>query len=378
MPQIEFADFKGMPNPVTHSLLTPAQKKALFWLALAAALLTLQLLLAPVLAPFVVAAALAYVLLPVVTRLQQRCPRWWPRWLTVLVVELLLLVVLSGVVLLLVPIVLTELPRIRDQLPVVVQGAQERVLPWLAQWGIRIEGLNQDHLREWLTHYVQANVQTMLGSALASLRLGGSVVVAVVGNAMLIPVVLYYLLLDGPQFVERLHDLLPAGYRSAVRSFLDECHAVLSQYLHGQLLVMGSLALYYSIALMLGGLDLAWPIGTFTGLAVFVPYVGFGLGLVLALLSAVLQFGADGMLYPLALVGGVYGLGQVLESFVLTPRLVGERIGLHPLGVIFALLAFAQLMGFVGVLVALPASAVLLVALRRLRSWYRASGLHGS
>ncbi|MBT0569172.1 AI-2E family transporter [Curvibacter sp. CHRR-16] len=363
-----------LPSP----LLTPAQKKALFWLALVAVLLTLQHLLAPVLAPFVVAAALAYVLHPLVTRLQQRSPRWWPRWLTVLVVELLLLVLLFGVVCLLVPIVLTELPRIRDQLPPMLQRVQDSLLPWLAQWGIKVDGavLDEATLRDWMANYLQANVQTMLASALASLRLGGSVAVAVVGNAMLIPVVLYYLLQDGPQFVERLHDLLPTAYRDAVHSFLEECHSVLSQYLHGQVLVMGSLALYYSVALMLGGLDLAWPIGTFTGLAVFVPYIGFGLGLVLALLSALLQFGADGMLYPLLLVGCVYGLGQVVESFFLTPRLVGERIGLHPLGVIFALMAFAQLMGFVGVLVALPASAVLLVALRRLRQWYQASSLH--
>lgn len=377
-PHCFFIHLRSLLKPLPNQLFTTAQKKTLFWAVALAVLLTLQHVLAPVLAPFVVAAALAYVLHPVVGRLQQHLPRWWPRSLTVLLVELLLILALLSVVLLLVPIVLTELPRIRDQLPPMLQRLQARVLPWLAQWGLQVDGtlLDQATLHDWMVNYLQANVQTMLGSTLASLRLGGSVALAVVGNAMLIPVVLFYLLQDGPQFVERVHGLLPDAYRKSVRQFLNECHGVLSQYLHGQLLVMGCLALYYSIALMLGGLDLALPIGTFTGLAVFVPYIGFGLGLVLALLSALLQFGADGMLYPLLLVGCVYGLGQVLESFILTPRLVGERIGLHPLGVIFALMAFAQIMGFVGVLVALPASAVLLVALRRLRQWYRASGLH--
>jgi len=133
------------------------------------------------------------------------------------------------------------------------------------------------------------------------------------------------------------------------------------------------LALYYSLALWAFGLDLALPIGVFTGLAVFVPYLGFGVGLVLAALAGFLQFPPyDALL----MVGVVYGLGQVIESFVLTPRLVGERIGLHPLHVIFALMAFGELFGFVGVLVALPASAVLLVAIRRVQSQYQASRLY--
>jgi predicted PurR-regulated permease PerM len=148
---------------------------------------------------------------------------------------------------------------------------------------------------------------------------------------------------------------------------------VLGQYLRGQLLVMLALAVYYALALALAGFDLALPLGVFTGLAVAVPYVGFGIGLVLALLAGLLQFGA---LKGLLLVAVVYGVGQLLESFVLTPRLVGERIGLNPLAVIFALLAFGTLLGFVGVLIALPASAVMLVLLRRARTAYLASRLY--
>jgi predicted PurR-regulated permease PerM len=136
---------------------------------------------------------------------------------------------------------------------------------------------------------------------------------------------------------------------------------------------MAALALFYTVALALAGFDLALPLGVFTGVAVFVPYVGFGLGLVLTLLAGVLQFGT---LYPLLAVALVFGLGQLLESFVLTPRLIGERIGLSPLMVIFALLAFGHLLGFVGVLVALPLSAVALVALARLQRSYLQSGLY--
>jgi predicted PurR-regulated permease PerM len=165
--------------------------------------------------------------------------------------------------------------------------------------------------------------------------------------------------------------------RSGSSSFLGEADAVLGQYLRGQLLVMLILAVFYSVGLALFGLDLALPIGIFTGLAMFVPYVGFGVGLVLAIFAGLLQFTATvGMGHTVAMVLVVYGGGQLLESLFLTPRLVGERIGLHPLAVIFALLAFGQLFGFVGVLVALPLSAVLLVAIRRVRSGYLASRLY--
>ena len=162
-------------------------------------------------------------------------------------------------------------------------------------------------------------------------------------------------------------------WRETVQGFLDETDGVLGQYLRGQLLVMGVLAVYYAVALALVGLNLALPIGVFTGLAVFVPYLGFGLGMVLAVLAAVLEFQS---VAGVALVVGVYLVGQVVESLFLTPRLVGEAIGLHPIAVIFALLAFGHLFGFVGVLIALPASAVLLVAIRRARRQYLASALY--
>jgi len=192
-------------------------------------------------------------------------------------------------------------------------------------------------------------------------------------NAVLIPVALFYLLLDWDRFVPRVLDLVPPRARPGVDSFRHEADQVLGQYLRGQLLVMLTMATFYSTGLALFGLDLALPIGVFTGLAMFVPYLGFGIGLVMALLAGVLQFASA---KALVMVAVVYGAGQVIEGFYITPRLVGERIGLHPLAVIFALLAFAQVFGFVGVLVALPASAVLLVGIRRMRAGYMGSRLY--
>jgi predicted PurR-regulated permease PerM len=136
---------------------------------------------------------------------------------------------------------------------------------------------------------------------------------------------------------------------------------------------MAVLAIYYSLALSIARFEIALPLGIFTGLAVFIPYIGFVVGLGLALLAALLQFSSW---YGIAAVAVIYGLGQVLESFYLTPRLVGERIGMHPLTVIFALLAFGQLFGFFGVLLALPMSAVTLTGWREIRRIYLASTLY--
>jgi predicted PurR-regulated permease PerM len=180
--------------------------------------------------------------------------------------------------------------------------------------------------------------------------------------------------MDWPRLVERVHGFIPPRFHSATSGFLGECDRVLGQYLRGQLLVMIALAVYYTLALAVCGFDLALPVGVFTGLAVFIPYLGFGLGLMLALLAGLLQFASW---YGVVTVLIIYGVGQVMEGFFLTPRLVGERIGLNPLAVIFALLAFGHLLGFVGVLVALPLSAVALVALRRLQAAYLSSRLYG-
>jgi predicted PurR-regulated permease PerM len=243
----------------------------------------------------------------------------------------------------------------------------------LLSYGFPIE-LDAQALKAWLAKNADGLSDSAVSSVLASLRIGGSVALAVVGNLVLIPVVLFYVLMDGHVALAHMRQWVPVKAQSSVDSFVQEADSVLGEYVRGQLLVMLILAAYYVIGLSLFGLSVAWPIGIFTGLAVFVPYVGFGVGLLLAALSGFLEMAP--MQATLMLVV-VFGLGQLIEGFVLTPRLVGERIGLHPLAVIFALLAFGQLLGFVGVLMALPASAVLLVALRRLRERYMASRLYG-
>lgn len=351
---------------------TSTQKRAGAWLAIAVITVLALWLLGPVLTPFVVAAVIAYALTPLVNRLDDVGHGRMPRLLAVIIVELLFVLAVLGVVLMIVPIMAKEMPLMRAQAPVLFDSLNSWLQPWLAQFGIHVS-LDLSSLKAVMLNYLNANYEDALGSVMSSIKLGGSVALAVIGNALLIPVALFYLLMDWDKFVARVLELVPLKLRASVDSFTSEADDVLGQYLRGQLLVMLIMAVFYSVGMSLFGLDLAVPIGIFTGLAMFVPYLGFGVGLILAALAGGLQFAS---IKALVMVAVVFGLGQVIESLFLTPRLVGERIGLHPLAVIFALLAFGQLFGFVGVLVALPASAVLLVAIRRLRAGYMRSKLY--
>jgi predicted PurR-regulated permease PerM len=344
------------------------QRLMLAWLALALVSVLLVRLLAPVLTPFLTAAVLAYVLQPAVDRLSRRLPRA----LAAVLVELAAIAAALGVALLIVPIISRELPVLRDQIPVLAVRLNDHVAPWLAQYGFAVK-LDTESIKAFVVKYFDANGDGWLSALLSSARIGGSFLLAIIGNAVLVPVVTFYLLLDWHDLQRRLCRMVPPRYLEAVLDFAQECDAVLGQYLRGQLMVMLILAAYYTVALALGRFDLALPVGIFTGLAIFVPYLGFGIGAALALLAGVLQYAN---LYGVGVVAVVYGAGQVIESFFLTPRLVGERIGLHPLAVIFVLLAFGHLFGFVGVLLALPAGALVLVALRRLRTGYVASRLY--
>ncbi len=348
---------------------TPNQIRAATWGSLALVVWLLLSLLSPVLMPFVLAGVLAYALHPLVERLHARRV---PRWLGAGLAITLLMLAMLAVVLLIVPVITKQLPLLKEQVPLLLDKLNEWLVPVLGRFGVELQ-VDVALVRGWLQRLISGHEGEIIDGLLSSLRIGGSALMAVAGNLVLAPIVAYYLLLDWNNVVSRSKGLIPPRWRASVQSFLDETDQVLGQYLRGQLLVMVVLAVFYTVGLALVGLQLALPIGVFTGLAVFIPYLGFGLGLVLALMAAVLQFQT---LLGVALVGAVYAVGQVVESMYVTPRLLGERIGLHPIAVIFALMAFGHLLGFVGVLIALPASAVLLVGIRRAKARYMASELY--
>lgn len=316
--------------------------------------------LAPVLTPFMFGAILSYVGTPLVAWLALHRV---PRALGAVMVIVAVIGLMMGFVLVIAPLVSNEISQIAAKSPELFTKAQTVWLPWINhQLGTDIS-FDLTQLRALAQDNAGAlgNISAQLAG---SMKLGGQVVLGLLVNVMLAPVVMFYLLRDWPSLIDGIDRLVPRSVRPTVRQLAGEIDAVLSEFLRGQGLVMLALAAYYSVTLKLVGLQFWLPVGLVTGLLVFVPYIGFGMGLVLGMLAALTQFSTAG---PIIAVAAIFGAGQILEGFVLTPKFVGERIGLHPLAVIFALMAFGQLFGFVGVLLALPASAALLVAFRFVR-----------
>lgn len=348
---------------------TPEQKQSLVWISAWLFLFILLYLLGSILTPFVAAAILAYALNPGVDRLE----RWRiPRVLGVVIVILVFLSALLALFLIVVPVLQKEAPQLRDQIPIMLDKVNEVAGPKLRELGFKGK-LDSAGIRKILTQQLSTSSEAILDAVLASAKIGGTAILGWLVTVILVPVVLFYLLLDWHKLVQRVQDAVPRRWLPRTIDMFAEVDLLLAQYLRGQLLVMLVLAVYYSSALALAGFEVALPVGIITGLLVFIPYLGFGLGLILALIAAVLQFqGWHGLI----IVAVVYGFGQILEGFFLTPRLVGERIGLNPLAVIFALMAFGQFFGFTGVLLALPCSAILMVAFKHLRTSYLESSFY--
>jgi predicted PurR-regulated permease PerM len=336
----------------------PAANRALLTLLVTAGGLILLYLLAPILTPFLLAAALAYLCDPLVDRLAAR------KLNRSLGTSLVLLGLLLGFVLLalvLAPLVQAEAQLLMNQLPLALDWAQQTLLPWLeATFGIELMQ-DQAQLGDWLKAQLG---QGQFTAYLPRLGEGGLAVLGFLANLVLVPVVTFYLLRDWDRILAHLAGWLPRPVAGKTIEIAREVDAVLAEFVRGQIAVILVMAVFYSVGLWLAGLDYALAVGLVAGVLVFVPYLGVIVGVLLGSLAGLMQHGELTALIP---VWAVFGLGQVLEGMVITPRLVGERVGLHPVAVIFALMAFGQLFGFFGVLLAIPASAALLVGLRHLK-----------
>jgi predicted PurR-regulated permease PerM len=339
------------------------------WAAIGLALLVLVYLLGAVLTPFVIAAGLAYLGDPVVQRLQRmKLSR------TLAVVLVFVTLYLAGILLaiLLFPPLERQIGLLIQNLPDYLLWLQRVLLPWLER--LLPDGYTLDvaTVKTALAeHWTKAG--GLLPGFVQTLSQSGMTLLALIGNIVLIPVVTFYLMRDWGPFLHRMRELVPQRLLPTADGLAREFDSVLGAFVRGQLLVMLALGVYYSIALALSGLKLALLVGVVTGLVSFVPYLGFIVGVILAGVAMLVQEQTLMSLLPVAVV---YGLGQLIESYVLTPRLVGDRIGLHPVAVIFAVLAGGQLFGFTGVLLALPAAAVIAVLLRHLRRQWVASDLY--
>lgn len=349
--------------------MTLSRLTALQWLSFAVVVAVLMYLLSPILTPFVAAGILAYICNPLVQRL---CVWKIPRTLAVLLVMSGLLLVFSLLLLIMLPLLEKEISRFVTRLPDWIEVARVRLMPKLQQWfGADLQWDSVAVKNILLSHWQSAG--GILERLLPWLGSSGGAIIGVLLNLLLIPVAMFYLLRDWNELVKRVDDLLPRHWHAKVNEILFEVDRILAEFLRGQISVMLLMSAYYSIVLWLVGLEFALPIGIVAGMLVFVPYLGMIVGLTLATLAAVMQFPSFS---DVLWVWGVFGAGQLIEGMVVTPWLVGERVGLHPLAVIFALLAFGQLFGFFGVLLALPLSAILLVALRHGKEWYLSSAMY--
>jgi predicted PurR-regulated permease PerM len=329
-------------------------------------------LLSPILMPFVFAAILAYLGDPLTDKLETYK---LSRTQAVSVVFLMIIFLLIIAVLLVVPLLDFQIADFIASLPAYAANINQKLLPWLERrFGLAIDPVDF----QGLIGTLQNNWQKAGGVAanlLESLTKSGSVIAALAMNILLVPVVTFYLLRDWDILVDKIHKLLPRRIAPTTAFLAREVDTVLSSFLRGQFYVMLALGTIYSVGLGLVGLDTALLIGMLAGLISFVPYLGAIVGFTSACIAAVVQFHE---FTPLIYIAMVFLVGQTLEGTVLTPKLVGDKIGLHPVAVIFSVLAGGQLFGFVGILLALPVASIVMVLLRHIHDLYKDSAFYGN
>jgi predicted PurR-regulated permease PerM len=335
-------------------------------LAITVVIALLIWLLAPVLMPFAIAAMLAYLGDPLANRLERL---GMGRALAVAIVFIVLILAIVATLLLLVPLIARQIENLVQNFPRYVEWARNVAMPWL-QTKLHLDpnAFDTDRLIAELKEHMGS-----IGSVLGTLSRSGVGVVMWLTNVVLIPVVWFYLLRDWDRLVAWIDRMLPRSIEPTIAHLAREADAVLGAFVRGQLLVMLALAIYYGVALTLVGISVGPLIGMVAGLLSFVPYLGFITGFAAALIASLVLHGDW---THLLMVVGVFAIGQLLEGYVLVPRLVGGKIGLHPVAVIFAVLAGGYLFGFLGVLLALPAASVILVVLRYLAQRYKQSDLY--
>lgn len=343
-----------------------ARTQLRFWLVAIALLLVTLYILRGILLPFVAGMAIAYFLDPICDRLERAGLS--RNWATVLV-SAGVVVVLVVAILVLVPMLQRQVVEFARQLPTYVDGLMNHTVPQLQSLAARFGLGNFSSLRSDVSAQT-GSIVAWIGAVLVRLFTSGVALANLLSLLFITPVVAFYLLRDWDRLVVHVDSLLPRGSADAIRAQLREIDRSLAGFARGQATVCLLLAIFYAAGLSLIGVDFGLAIGMGIGLLSFIPYVGSITGFVTALIIAIAQFDSW---TPVGLVVGLFVLGQVLEGYLLTPRLVGNRVGLHPVWIIFALLAGGALFGFVGLLLAVPAAAVIGVLSRFAAGRYRDS-----
>jgi predicted PurR-regulated permease PerM len=346
-----------------------ASRRALFWLAGAAAFVVALNVFSPILLPFVAAMAIAYFLDPAADWLERRGV--W-RWLASALILALFFAAGVAVVVLLAPLLQAQLVELVRSVPDFVAWLREQLLPLAERLYGGVPGAEVTDLRGLAATYA-GDVVAWLGSVVKGLWSGGLALLNLVSLLIVTPVVAFYLLRDWDRLVARIDGLLPRAQAPVIREQIGRIDRIIADYVRGVALVCLFLAAAYGIALTVVGLQFGLVIGIGAGLISFIPFLGALAGFLVGVGLALFQFSEW---TPIAAVAGIFVVGQVLEGNVLTPRLVGGRIGLHPVWVLFALFAGGALFGFVGVLLAVPVAASIGVLGRFAVARYLGSGLY--
>ncbi len=342
----------------------------LWFLAIVVALGVAFYALQPILLPFVLGGLIGYLGDPLVDRLEER---GYSRTVGVSLVFVLFSLLLTLTLLIAIPALLHQIDSLVQKIPEIYAWVRSTALPWI-QSHLSLPGIDLPQI-DWSSQLADhwQSLSKVTATTIRNITGSGVGLLATLFNLALVPVVAFYLLRDWDVMMAKLLNMLPKAWQGNTKTMVGEADEVLGAFIRGQFLVMLALGSIYSVGLWIVGVQLALVLGMVAGLASIVPYLGFIVGISSSLLVAYFQFHDWTMLL---LVGLVFGIGQVLESTVLTPILVGDRIGLHPVAVIFALMAGGQIAGFVGVLVALPVSAVVMVFVRHAMAYYRSTELY--
>lgn len=348
--------------------------RRIFILAGIALVLWILYLLKPVVLPFIGAFLIAYLFSPLVNYLHA-----WrlPRWLAISVVFVGIGILITLAIWYVVPLIWKQLIYSRDSIPAGIHWLNSTFLPWVSHtFNVERMEIDTEQMSTVIMEYIQTNysansIQAMVlkvaQSGLNFIQIGGTVV--------LIPIISFYFLLDWERMLDSFHRLIPRRYEPNAMVIVRECHSVLGAFVKGQFLVMFLLGIVYASGLQLIGLEVGLIIGMVAGLASIIPYLGFAVGIIAAIVATLFQFGIDWM--QLILVVAVFMIGQAVEGYILQPFLLGDKIGLSPVAVVFAVLAGAHLGGLIGMLIALPVAAVIVVLLKHVRESYEHSAFYG-
>ncbi len=363
---------EGRPSAARQStLFSPAvRRQAIFWLVAFIILVVFLYVFRSILLPFIAGAALAYLLDPVADRLEKMGAS---RTLATSLILLVFLILFALALILLVPVLSNQLSGLIERMPSYVTQLQSLIANSESEWLKRLIGEGSESIRDNLDGVLKEGagwLRTLLGSIWNS----GKALVDVLSLLVITPIVAFYLLLDWDRMTERVDGWLPRDHHNTIHGIWSDVNDAIAGFVRGQGAVCLLLGTFYAIGLTLTGLNFGLLIGMFAGLVSFIPFVGSLIGMVLAVGVALVQFWPDYIM--ILIVAGVFALGQFLEGNFLQPKLVGHSVGLHPVWLMFSLSAFGVLLGFTGLLIAVPVAAAIGVLVRFALSRYLDSDLY--